>query len=233
MALRLVEVEPLTPFNFICTPTGYDLPEMFEHWQKLSRLLGSPIIPLATKTLKDVCRQEKALPNWRMRFCTRILKIQPFKRFLLANQPAISYVGLRADEQEREGTDYGGENRLKIDPGQPEIQRFPLQEWGWTLPDVNYYLSIRKVTIPDRTDCDRCFFQRLGEWYLLWRDYPDRYADAETQEADFGATFRSGKRDSWPAGLKDLRGLFEQGKRPDVSLNMMAKRQGICRACTL
>ena len=43
MALRLVELNPTTPYTFICTPTGDELPEMEAHWKLCEGLLGQPL----------------------------------------------------------------------------------------------------------------------------------------------------------------------------------------------
>lgn len=229
LALALVEKEP-RPYNFVCTPTGDELPEMFEHWRKLGTLLGSKIIPVMGGTLNSVIEKQNALPNFRMRFCTRMLKIEPYGRFLPSVLPAVSYVGLRADE-DREGIQHGGdflpvtETRL--------TQRYPLQEWGWGIADVIGYLKERGVTVPDRTDCARCPFQKLGEWFNLWKQHPETYADAEAQEKKYNHTFRSAERDSWPASLEGLRQRFEAGDVPERSLRMMEQRKDMCRACSL
>lgn len=223
MALALKEREPETPFVYVCTPTGDELPEMFAHWRALSERLGSPIIPIVGGTLKSICAEEGALPNWRMRFCTRRLKIDPFKAWILKNLPAVSYVGLRADESNREGADYGS-------PDLP--QRFPLREWGMGLAEVLQFLAERGVAIPDRTDCASCFFQTIGEWWALWQKYPERFAEAEAEELKYGHTFRSPSRDTWPAGLRELRQEFEGGRVPR-GMGADALRQATCRACTL
>ena len=224
MALMLQEREP-RPYAFVCTPTGDELPAMFEHWRKLGKTLGSPLISLQAETLERCVERNRAIPNWRMRFCTRELKIEPFQAFLLKASPAISYVGLRADEDDREGARY--HDKLNIE------QRFPLREWGMGIEDVYQCLNNFGVNIPERTDCARCFFQRLGEWWVLWKKYPDIYADAEQQEERMGATWRSLGRDTWPAPLCELRQLFEAGKRPEISLRMMEKRKMMCRRCSM
>lgn len=236
MALRLGEIEP-RPYTFVCTPTGDELPEMFAHWRNLSKILGETIWPLAAGTLNSICDEEKALPNWRMRFCTRRLKIEPWKRLLLAAIPSVSYVGLRADEDLREGIDlrpshHGGSVRLSA-PGAVE-QRYPLRDWGWNESDVWNYLGRREVEIPERTDCARCFFQTLAEWWALYKNHPGIYADAEAQEARFGHTFRSPGRDSWPTGLVELRQAFESGRVPrGVDLQIDLFRKSTCRTCTM
>lgn len=116
-----------------------------------------------------------------------------------------------------------------------------MREWGWTLEDVMSYLATKNINVPDRTDCAWCFWQRIGEWYLLWRDNPDEYAAAEEMEEwvieQRGAirTFRSPQRDSWPARLSELRAEFEAGRVPERSLKLMDKKRqlGSCRVCTL
>lgn len=225
MALRLAEVEPRN-YEYVITPTGDELPEMIEHWLKLSKLLGSPLKPIGTRSLNGLIQLQRALPSVRQRWCTRMIKIEPYKEFLYTIAPAVSYVGLRADEEERQGI-YGEIEGVEY--------RYPLREWGWRKQDVWTYLDERGVSIPARTDCARCFFQRLGEWWNLWKDHPDTYAEAEAQEELTGHTFRSPGRDSWPAGLKEMREQFEGGKRPRDAgqLNIFEERAGMCRACTL
>ena len=224
MALRLKQIEP-GPFTYICTPTGDELPEMFDHWKRLGSLLGQPILPIMGGTLKSICAEEGALPNFQMRFCTRQLKIAPFRAFLLRVMPAIAYVGLRADEETRDGAEYGLDLFVS--------QRFPLREWGWGLKEVMEYLATRGVKIPERTDCARCFFQRIGEWWKLWSLHPDIYADAVAQEEACGHTFRTPGKDSWPTSLKDLGAAFASGRKPERSIANLEERTGMCRVCTL
>lgn len=228
MALWLSENEP-RDYIFVCTPTQDELPEMVAHWQKLEGLLCAPLHRITTLSLKANNFRHGSLPNWRMRFCTGDLKIKPYIALMLKMAPAVSYVGLRADEVGRQGTNYGkagGEVYGVVDGIE---QRFPLRELGWGVREVLGYLEEKGVTIPKRTDCARCFFQRLIEWYELWRDYPAIYADAEAEEDHYGHTYRSDSRDTWPAALKDLRKEFESGKVPKDT----RERTMMCRVCSL
>jgi 3'-phosphoadenosine 5'-phosphosulfate sulfotransferase (PAPS reductase)/FAD synthetase len=231
LALRLREVMPETQFNWVCTPTGDELPEMFGHWRRLGDLLGSPLVPIMHRTgLHGVIREQKCLPNNRIRYCTRILKIEPYRRWLkerAQHGPVVSYVGLRADEEGRAGGAYEDIDGVTM--------RFPLREWGWGRGDVLSYLEQRGVGIPERTDCSLCFHQRLGEWWRLWREFPDRYAEGERHEADTGHTFRNPSRDQWPAALRDLRARFEAGHIPPNTRlqHDLFRNSGACRVCTL
>lgn len=227
MALRLAEVEP-QDYTYLCTPTGNEMPEMVEHWKRLGDMLGSRILPVTTGvSLQSEIERQKCLPNHRMRWCTRKLKIEPFQRYLLNASPATCYVGIRADEMDREGVDHEA-------IGDGIINRYPLVEWGWGIADVLGYLDERGVEIPERTDCAMCFFQRLGEWWRLWKNYPDLYAEAEELEAMVGHTLRSDSRDTWPAGLAGLRREFENGRVPRGATAPMptSTRSRMCSYCS-
>lgn len=227
LALRLAEVEP-RDYIFLCTPTGDELPEMEQHWQTLERLLGAPLLRLTADglSLKGLCEREKMLPNWRARFCTRALKIEPCQEWInRQGSDVVLYVGLRADEEGREGGIY---DNCEV--------RFPFREWGWGIDEVMGYLRQRDVAIPDRTDCARCFFQTLPEWWRLWKEHPDIYQDAVEQEQAIGHTFRSPGRDTWPASLEMLRERFERGEIPrgtKLQQDLFGFSANKCRVCSL
>jgi len=221
MALELARREPRA-YRYVCTPTGNEPPAMFAHWRRLGDLLGQPLIPIVGGTLVGLIHAQQALPNWRQRWCTRLLKIEPYAAYLAQQGECTSYVGLRADEPDREGGDY-----LHL-PG--VIMDFPMRRWGWTLKDVRATLADHDVTIPQRTDCLLCFFQRLIEWYEFWRDHREAWLEGERMEAMTGHTFRSPGRDTWPASMAGLRARFEAGDVPkDTRRDHFHEMQ--CRVC--
>jgi len=226
LALALRELEP-RDYEYICTPTENEPPELFEHLAKLETMLGQPIKRLGTgQTLFDLCREQQMLPNFRARWCTRILKIEPTIAYI-ESLPAgsVLYVGLRADEEERRGI-YGED--IDID--------FPLRRWGWNLPEVWKFLLERGVKIPRRTDCAVCFYQRIGEWWNLWKDHPAQFADGVAIERELGHTFRTDGRDSWPTALVDLGAEFAKGAIPagaESSGQLFGESYQECRVCSL
>lgn len=227
MALRLAELNP-RGYVYICTPTGRELPEMFAHWRKISDLLGTPLTPVIGGSLFDLIRRQGCIPNFHRRFCTRMLKIEPYAAWLMQRTKeysrVVSYVGLRADEEEREGGDYANIPGVEMS--------FPMRDWGWGLSDVHAYLDSKGVTIPSRTDCDVCFFQRLSEWYRLWSEHPTEWAEGEAIEREMGHTFRSPGRDTWPVSMEGLRLRFEAGDIPTRSINRELKMLQ-CRVCRM
>ncbi len=226
LALRLKEVEPDTDWEYFITPTGDELPPMLDHWARLEALLGKPFIRVTVKerTLDDLIQIQNALPNFRQRWCTRQLKIEPTIAWCVRNAPILMHVGLRADEDEREGI-----------YGELVKSRFPFREWGWNIGHVLLYLKDRGVTIPRRTDCARCYHQRIAEWRDLWRDYPAIYMHAANQELSTGHTFRSPGRDTWPTALIDLAKDFERGRpiRGEGRLGGSPSKKEMCRICSL
>jgi len=224
LAFMLHDMEPQKEWTYICTPTGDESPEMVDHWLRLEQALGRQIIRITHKnrTLDDVIQLNGMLPNFRARFCTRQLKIEPTVAWCVKNHPVLMHVGLRADEDEREGI-YG--DLVK--------SRFPFREWGFSLKEVLEYCESLKeqygIVIPRRTDCLKCYHQRIGEWRDFWVNHPERYQLAVEQEQRMGHTFRSPGRDTWPVDLAGLRAAFESG-RP---IRGDKKNGSICRVCSL
>lgn len=218
LALWLQENEP-RDYEFICNETGNELPEMQEHWRKLESLLGKPLKRVTHSTdLLGLIEEQQMLPNFRARWCTRILKIEPTIAFMESLPPdSVLYVGLRADEEARRGM-YGEDVKI----------RFPLRELGWNEADVLMYLLRRGVTIPARTDCAWCYHQRLEEWHSLWKNHPDIYEAGAQVEDRMGHTFRSPGRDTWPVSMRGLAEAFASGRQ----LRKTA-RTTECRVCRL
>lgn len=221
MAVLLTERHPEIVFTWICTPTGNEPPAWFSHMRALRERIG-PIVPIMYPGgLEALVKQWNALPNWRQRWCTRKLKIEPFAAYLMQHSPARFYIGLRADEEAREGGDY---------QNVPNVEMvFPLREAGMDKAAVIAFNADRGIVIPRRTDCMLCFFQRLIEWWELWKDNLAAYLEGEAWEAMTGYTFRSPGRDTQPTSLKDLRAKFETGWIPRDTRDPISEMQ--CRVC--
>jgi PP-loop superfamily ATP-utilizing enzyme len=215
MALRLHELG--VPFDLLHTPTGNELPGVKEHVKRVARATGARVIMPAAPSLSRLIREQGCLPNWRMRFCTRTIKIEPCARWLLSRPNTVLAVGLRADEEGRAGGTYEGSKII-----------YPLQDWGWNEQDVRAYVKMKGFQPPDRTDCAWCYAQTLYEWWLLWKRYPKLYREGEELEAKYGHTFRSPQRDTWPASLRELRKRFERGDVPK-----QRERKVACRVCSM
>ncbi|MGB3222499.1 MAG: phosphoadenosine phosphosulfate reductase family protein [Desulforhopalus sp.] len=209
-ALRLQELHPDIDFEYVITPTGDELPAMNKHWENIENLLGKKLTRLPVPTIMELIDEFSMLPNHRARWCTRVIKIEGVQEYYSEKSPAIVYVGLRADERSRQG------NKIY---DADIVQKYPMQEWGWGIGDVYRYLLKRGVSIPRRTDCGMCFWQRIDEWYSLWEEHPDRFREYEDLEFLIGHSFMTpGKHKIWPNWLFELRCEFEKGRKPTAVL---------------
>lgn len=236
MALELRDREPRS-YVYVCTPTGNELPDMIEHWQKLGDVLGKPLLPITSgHSLVGLIKKWSMLPNHTARWCTRVLKLEVYDDFIQKHLPCVSYVGLRADESDRPGMDFRDGIDVQL--------RFPMREWGWHEIDVERCLERHCVSIPARTDCAWCYHQTLGEWWRLWHDHLEIYLEAEALECAVSEargkpyTFRSPQRDTWPADLAGMRQRFEKGHVPRGTIQTDdffrgGRRATRCRVCEL
>ena len=209
------------PFELLFTPTGNESPEVAAHIQAMSERWGAPVIIPKGPQLIPLIGHFGALPNWRQRWCTRMIKIQPCIAYLVANPGATLCVGLRADEEDRQGL-----------YGDFATYRYPLRERGLDLKSTLKLVADAGICVPRRTDCLLCYGQRLTEWHALWRDRPEEFAKGEALEAQTGHTFRSAGRDTWPAALAGLRAAFEGGRVPRGQ-DGYDKELEACRVCRL
>lgn len=218
-ATALLVADEGDPFELLFTPTGNELPEVLAHIERVAARVGAPVVCPPGPRLLPLIDDFGALPNWRQRWCTRMIKIQPCIAYLRANPGSTLCVGLRIDEPEREGL-----------YGDFATYRYPLREKAMRLPDVLAYIDERGFTVPRRTDCALCYGQRLTEWYSLWKNHPDEFAAGEKLEEQTGHTFRSPGRDTWPAPLRELRAAFESGRVPRGQDRYDQEREA-CRVC--
>ena len=194
-ALAIYLRDKVPEMEYFFTDTGAELPETLEFVDMLEDYLGKPIVRLnATRTFEYYLKlHNNYLPSPRQRWCTINLKLVPFENFV-GNDPAISYIAIRADEPRREG----------YISTKPNIEsRFPFKEDGLNKEDVMRILESSGLGIPkyydwrSRSGCYFCFFQRKEEWIGLKQKHPDLFEKAKQFEKFDPAT---GKRYTWSQG---------------------------------
>lgn len=180
-ALAIYMRDRVPEMEYFFCDTGEELPETYEYLVRLESYLGKPIVRLNSD--KGFSHWKKVygdyLPSAHMRWCTRQLKIRPLEVWL-GDDPAISYVGIRADE------DRGGYVSTK-----PNIRAvFPFKEDGIGREDVYHILMESGVGFPayyewrSRSGCYFCFFQRKAEWVALKERHPELYEKAKEFEKE-------------------------------------------------
>ncbi len=195
---------------FFCD-TGAELPEVYEFLEKLESYLGKEIERLNSG--RDFEHHLKRfgyfLPSVRQRWCTRVLKLEPFEKWI-GEDPVVSYIGIRADE-----------NRDGYISTKPTIEpRFPFRDDGIVREDVFRILE-ETVGIPEyykwrkRSGCYFCFFQTKKEWRGLAENHPALFERAKAFEKLDNI---NGEQYTWVQGMS-LSEVVESARNGYVAKN--------------
>lgn len=176
---------PELEIKYFFTDTGKELPEVYEFLGRLEGFLGRPINYLNPHRDFDFWLRQYGnfLPSASTRWCTRKLKLEPFKNWikpwLAAGDSVHSYVAIRSDEDHREGMVAQHEN-LSV--------HLPFREAGVDKLGVLEILEGSGLGLPkyydwrSRSGCTFCFFQQKVEWVRLKQIHPDEFEKAKAYE---------------------------------------------------
>jgi hypothetical protein len=219
---------PELDIQYFFTDTGKELEEVHEFLGKLEGFLGRPILRLNPHRDFDFWLREYGhfLPSPKTRWCTRQLKLLPFrawvKPWLDAGDTVHSYVAIRADEHHREGYD---------SPDEKLVVHLPLREAGVDHAGVLELLEGAGIGLPkyyewrSRSGCTFCFFQQKIEWVRLKQRHPKAFEEAKRYEKnalEHGSPFTWSTHES----LTDL----EQPERMEAIEREHKKRMERARA---
>ena len=187
LAVFVRQTRPELDVEYFFTDTGKELKEVYSFLARLEGFLGKRIVRLNPDRGFDFWLKEynHFLPSPQTRWCTRQLKLEPFKRWirpaLKAGTKVTSYVAIRADEDHREGMATQDPN-LKI--------AMPFREHGIDKQGVIEILEGAGLGLPDyyswrsRSGCTFCFFQQKIEWVRLRERHPEAFEEAKLYEKD-------------------------------------------------
>jgi 3'-phosphoadenosine 5'-phosphosulfate sulfotransferase (PAPS reductase)/FAD synthetase len=182
--------------EYVFCDTLKELTETYEYLNRVEAYLGKPIIRLNAKAGFDHWWKVFGgyLPSPQMRWCTKLLKLEPFERYV-GDQTVISYVGIRADE-----------DRLGYISTKPNIRAvFPLKEAGIDYAGVMRILEESGIGLPPylkwgrtHSGCFFCFFQQPIEWVRLLEKHPEQFEEAMKYEK---LSDEAGKTFTWSQGM--------------------------------
>jgi len=200
-ALALYMRDSIPDMEFVFCDTGEELEETYKYLDSLEAKLGKMINRLNPQRpfTHYLHIYRGVLPDPRTRWCTRMLKIKPFERFV-GKDRVILYIGIRADEAHRKGYIIKKPNITAC---------FPFVEDGIKCSDVFRILEDNHIGLPDyyrwrsRSGCYFCFFQQRREWVGLLEEHPALFYKAMSYEKIDRET---GERYTWVQGesLADL-----------------------------
>ena len=202
LAIFMRQKYPHLDISYFFTDTGKELPEVYDFLAKLEGFLGKQIERLNPHRDFDFWLREYGhfLPNPQTRWCTRQLKLLPFKNWvrpwLESGDKVYSYVAIRADEEHREGLISQHDNL---------IVQLPFREHGVDKMGVYDLLDASGVGMPkyydwrSRSGCTFCFFQQKIEWVRLKKEHPEKFEEAKAYEKsalEHGSPFTWTQRES-------------------------------------
>lgn len=229
LAVYLLERYPKLPLEIVFCDTGAELPETYEYIQRFEAIFGVEVVRLNALDLLGIRKKDNRnpfdvflheyyggfMPNPKARWCTRILKIKPFEKYV-GSDKAYSYIGIRADEN-REG--------YQAKPGKPVMLSdqlnilpvYPFKDDGLVLTDIKRLLHDSGLGLPpyyawrSRSGCYFCFYQQIGEWQGLMEYHPELFEKAKSYEKIEG-----GRPYTWVEGrsLGDLERLKRRYEVP-------------------
>ena len=195
LAVWMAVNHPELDIEYFFTDTGKELPEVYEFLGRLEGFLGKPITYLNPHRDFDYWLRvfHNFLPSPQTRWCTRVMKLEPFREWtkpmLDAGDEVYSYVAIRADEEHRTGMQDKHPNFHLV---------LPFREAGVDKAGVYEILDSAGIGLPayyewrSRSGCTFCFFQQKIEWVHLLEHHPDKFAEAmayEKSAVDGGSPF--------------------------------------------
>ena len=179
-ALAVYMKDKIPDMEYVFCDTGDELQETYDYLDKLEFYLGKKIIRInSDRPFSHYLKLYRGvLPDSRTRWCTRMLKIKPYERFV-GDSEVVSYVGIRADEPYRTGY-------ISTNPRVKAV--YPFRENNIRKADVFRILEEAGLGVPayyewrSRSGCFFCFFQQRIEWVGLLERHPDLYRRAMDYE---------------------------------------------------
>ncbi|SFE00965.1 phosphoadenosine phosphosulfate reductase family protein [Paracidovorax konjaci] len=215
---------PEIPLEYFFTDTGKELPEVYEFLGKLEGFVGRKIHFLNPHRDFDFWLRtyNNYLPSPKTRWCTRKLKLEPFKQWIKpsldAGDKVYSYVAIRADEEHREGMVAQHDNL---------IVRMPFREHGIDKPGVFELLEGSGLGLPkyydwrSRSGCTFCFFQQKVEWVRLKENHPEAFEAAKAYEKN---ALEHGSPFTWSQG-EPLADLERPERVAEIMTDFEARKQ--------
>lgn len=190
-ALAVYMRERVPDMEYVFCDTDKELDETYEYIKRLEAFLGKEVVKLRDDRGFDHWLKIYGgyLPSSKMRWCTKVLKIKPFERYV-GDDEVMMYIGIRADE-----------NRGGYVTSKPNIHPiYPFRDDGITLDGVHQILKESGLGFPEyyswrtRSGCYFCFYQRKNEWVGLKEHHPDLFEKSKEYEKTHPVT---GERYTW------------------------------------
>jgi len=157
----------------IFADTGAEFPQVYEHLNKVEKILGIEVIRVRNeehKGLISYIQKSKFFPSWKQRYCTRMFKIEAIENYLNKQGEFKLAIGMLADEEHLRG---GNHEKYAIYPF--------FRDWlNYTKKDTiricnEHDLDPQYPWYMSRGGCYNCFFKTKDEIVGLYREEPELF----------------------------------------------------------
>ena len=176
VALYLLMERLCIEFEAVFVDHGADWPETYEYVNYFVST-GRKITVLIPEyrghtTLLGYCQEKRMTPNRMRRWCTDCFKVRPFQKYV--ESPCFVHLGIDAGEIKR----------AKLSSKGGLENRYLLIEHGINRAGCEKMILDAGLTIPMKSGCWICPFQRRGQWRQLRRMHPELYCAAQNLETN-------------------------------------------------
>ena len=224
MLLKLVENKVKIDEIIFCD-TGMEFPGMYDHINKVKNFINKDVTVLRSqKTYKYYLGEHEKTkgknkgkigyghPDFRNRWCTNMLKKQPFKKYIKEkyNYNITNFIAIALDEKER--TLKNKDNKWSTE--------YPLIDWKITEKEALEYCyevgfdwnGLYKDF--SRVSCWCCPLSSINELQVLYNKYPELWTELLNMDKYSFRTFRS------DYSLEQLTNRFEKEKQK-ININLL------------
>jgi hypothetical protein len=171
MVLKENEIEEAVFVNH-----GGDYPDTYQYVEYMIKQ-GFPIMVIKPNvegfsSLYDFCMAKRLIPSRLRRWCTDKFKITPLTEYV--DTPSNMLIGFCLDEIKRVKSDFRFKRYIRAS--------YPLIKEGITREGCVKILQDAGLTVPRKSCCFFCPFQRSLEARRLYLEYPDLYLKCEALE---------------------------------------------------
>lgn len=172
LAIMLHELAPNIPWRLVFTDTGAEEQETLEALDRLEAYLGTPIERLQGEGLfKLIDRYNGFLPSPTDRWCSRQLKLVPFRQWIsqFDGRHIWMFVGIRADESSRIAF-----TLQDVETVMPFVDLGITRDWVYRKLASTIGIP-RSYQTRSRSGCTVCPYQRTSEIVGLLQRSPDEF----------------------------------------------------------
>jgi 3'-phosphoadenosine 5'-phosphosulfate sulfotransferase (PAPS reductase)/FAD synthetase len=191
VAMYLLLLEQSVEFEAVFVDHGTDWPETYEYLDEFVKKYPVTVLKPNVQgfdSLYNLCWEKEMVPSFMSRWCTDKFKIRTLRKYCLpdpVSNHSFQFIGI----------DFGESHRAKMRSFNKNIEnRFPLIENEITRQGCVDLIKRHGLSVPMKSGCWICPFQRPYQWKELRVLHPDLFCKAQKlEQRNMESRIRRGK----------------------------------------